>query len=313
MKFRGMPVSGLGQINREDSLYTMLVTDNAAWDAAYNRISPYFKRTDTSDSVQRIQTSLAILEDLIYRGVLENPEASDSLSSTSPSIIHDPGALFSGSEKTQASNGLVFRTGNLLYDNLETWNKYLYVETDETEGRKTGVNTSIFTRTLESNDTIQATDFRFLEVYPSILSAQPEVTFDIPQVLSGKYNIYVEFLPGYLVTNSAFRGKSKLMFQLFYVGANGRPTDKVFTSSNQVTSATEKVKMLIAADFEFPFSNYYDRLWRMDYINGLHTLEDFVVNTRLLIKTNVTTAEFNRGDFYRSFCIDRIIFESVKN
>jgi hypothetical protein len=311
--FRGMPVSGLGQINREDSLYTMLVTDNTAWDAAYNRISPYFKRTDTSDSVQRIQTSLAILEDLIYRSVLENPETSDSLISTSPSIIHYPGTLFSGSEKIQASNGLIFRTANLLYDNLETWNKYLYVEADETEGRKTGANTSIFTRTLESNDTIQATDFRFLEVGASITSAQPEVTFDIPQVLSGKYNIYVEFLPGNLVTNAGSRGKSKLMFQLFYLGANGRPTDKIFTSSNQITSDTEKIKMLIATDFEFPFSNYYDRLWRMDYVNGLHTIEDFVVTTRLLMKTNVTTAELNRGEYVRSFCIDRIIFESVKN
>jgi hypothetical protein len=250
---------------------------------------------------------------LIYRGVLENPEASDSLSSTSPSVIHHPDVLFSGSEKAQASNGLIFQTGNLLYDNLETWNKYLYVEADETEGRKTGVNTSIFTRTLESNDTIQATDFRYLEVCASITSAQPEITLDIPQVLSGKYNIYVEFLPGNLVANVNLRGKSKLMFQLFYVGANGRPTDKVFTSTNLVTSATEKVKMLVAADFEFPFSNYYDRLWRMDYINGLHTIEDFVVSTQLLIKTTATTAEVNRGDYVRSFCIDRIIFESVKN
>ena len=307
--------SGLGQINAEDSLYTALIPDNAAWDAAYAQISPYFKAVGNNDSIQRLQTSLAIVENLIFRGAIDNPAGQDSLVSTSLSVIRQPAALFGGTVKTRASNGLVFLAeNNLNYNPPETWMKSIFVEADEQEGRKIAANTTIVPRILDGDPNVQATDSRFLEVYQTSLddnlNNQPKVTFDIPQVLSGKYDIYVEFLPGELAQQG---DKRATLFRatLNYRNVNGNTVTSVV--SNLETSATEKIKLLVFKGFTFPVANYYDRLWQIDFLRGLHTIDDRVVATKLDLNIRVTAAQYNSKQYGRSFCVDRIILEPVVN
>jgi uncharacterized surface protein with fasciclin (FAS1) repeats len=318
--FFGLVNLGIGHINEEDSLYTMLVPTNTAWDAAYQRIAPYFKTVgNKADSLQNQQTSLAILDDLVYRGVIEAPASQDYLVSTSPdyagnysTIINHPAELFGGSEKIQASNGLVFLTNTLNYNNTETWNKWLMVEADDTQGRVLSANTTITTRTVDDNFGAPVSEYRYIYVEGSTPSAQPGVTFEIPQVLSGAYNIYVEFLPLYLDTQGQAGDKTKLLFELSYMDTNGKLSTKLVNAANLVTSDTEPVWLKVFDNFTFPMSNFYDRLWWIDYYKGLHTWEDRVVTTKLLVKTNVSNAEFNSHTYVRKFCVDRIIFEPIQ-
>ena len=305
--------SGLGRINMEDSVYTALIPDNTAWDAAYARISPSFRAVGNDLSTQRLQTSLAIVEDLIFRGAIDNPAGKDSLVSTSPSIIRQPAALFGNTQKIQASNGWIFLSGdNVNYTANETWMKPVFVEADEPEGRRITTNTTIVPRILEGNPGVSATNNRFLEVYQTVLDDnmenQPRVTFDIPQVLSGRYDIYVEFLPGELAQQGDRRA-TKIRFTLSYRNANG--TTITSMTSNLETSATGKVKLLVLKGFNFPVANYYDRLWAIDFERGLHTLEERVITTRLELAVRVTATEYNSRQFGRSFCVDRIILEPV--
>lgn len=307
--------SGLGQINTEDSLYTALIPDDTAWEAAYERISPYFKSVRNNDSIQRVQTSLAIVEDLFFRGVIDNPAGENLLVTTSPSMIGQPAVLFEGTQKIQASNGLVFLVGNHLnYDAQETFMKPIFVEADEQEGRRITGNTTIVPRVLEGNSEIQATDSRFLEVYQTSLddnlNNQPVVTFDIPQVLSGRYNLYAEFLPGELAIQGD-KLATKFRVTLSYRNANGNTATSLV--NNIETSATEKVKVLLFSNFAFPVANYYDRLWFIDFTNGLYTIEQREVSTKLDIAVRVTATEYNSRTFGRSFCLDRIILEPVQN
>ena len=65
-------LSSIGEINDEDSTYTMIVPTNRAWDSAYNRIATYYKDYPTSipfqkrDSMQRVHTQISIVRDLIF-------------------------------------------------------------------------------------------------------------------------------------------------------------------------------------------------------------------------------------------------------
>jgi len=305
----------LGIINTEDSIYTMLIPSDKAWDAAYARISPYFKIYSSNmayaDSLKNIQTSLAILNDLIYRGAIENPSLYDSIISTSGSVIHNPGSLFNGAEKKIASNGLVYLTDDLKYNNIETWNKNILLECEAVEGRVAGPNTGINTRTVTNSNLFSVSDFRYIEVVPNSTTAQPAVTFDVPNVLSGKYDIYVEFIPASI--DGSPRDSTKLLFDLTYLTATGSSTNLTLKLNTFVTSGTQKVKMKVLSGFEFPVSNFYDRLWWIDYKAGLHSFNEHVVTTRLMVKTNVSTAELNNNIFTRKFRIDRVIFESVSN
>ena len=74
---------GLGNVSAEDSVFTMIIPTDAAWDAAYERISPYFNVYNAdpvlADSIKRVQTSLAIVNDLIYREKIDNPAVRDEL------------------------------------------------------------------------------------------------------------------------------------------------------------------------------------------------------------------------------------------
>lgn len=320
-------VFGLGKINIEDSIYTMLTPSDQAWDAAYARMSPYFKRSTkdkNGDSIQSVQTSLAILNNLIFRGMIENPSSRDSLISTGGHVVisygaviknystfHDPADLFLGAVKETGSNGLIFNTDDLRYNNKETWNPTIYVEGDETIGRTAGTNSAIYTRSVTNNDTWQITDGRYIEVQPTSPTANPAVTFSIPNTLSGKYNVYVEFIPGSIDGNP--KDSTKLLFDLQYMTATGSITSKTANTNDLVTSGTKKVRMKVFSEFELPVSDLYDNLWWIDFIDGKHTLEEFLPTTKLMVKTNVTATDFNKNIYTRRFRIDRIIFESVRN
>jgi hypothetical protein len=304
---------GLGSILSEDSAYTMLMPTNAAWDAAYTRISPYFnvydKNKEIADSMKRVQTSLAILGDLIYRGWITDPAQSGSLVSTSGSVIRNAGDLFRGATLVNASNGLIYLTSNIRYDNVETWNKEIRVECENQEGRATGENTNIYTRVVDANSTVtDVSGNRYIEVQPKNPVAQPAVTFDISDILSGQYDIYAEFIPAVIEGESYRNDSTKLNFTLKYLAPDGSIQSQ--TSNNHITSGYKKVRIKVFDAFAFPVSDYHDRLRMMDKAN---IIQNAASTTKLEIKTNVSSIEFNTGRYTRRFRIDRIVFDPIRN
>lgn len=306
---------GLGNISAEDSVFTMIIPTDAAWDAAYERISPYFNvyntDADLADSIKRIQTSLAIINDLIYRERINDPAEYTTLTSTSGSIITDVNNLFKGTSRVNASNGVIYLADEIRYDNTETWNKPISVECEEQEGRVTGSYTSIYTRTVGTNSGIgEISGNRYIEVQPTNTSAQPYVIFDIPDVLSGKYDIYADFIPAVIDGESFANDSTKLSFRITYMNAQGKLTPKTIKSDEFVTSGTKKTRIKVASEFEFPVSNYYDRLWMLDEENSLLPRD---VTTNFRIDTNVSKTELSANIFTRKFRVDRIVFEPIRN
>lgn len=307
---------GLGNVSAEDSVFTMIIPTDAAWDAAYERISLYFNVYNAdpvlADSIKRVQTSLAIVNDLIYREKIDNPADYSTLVSTSGSVITDVDNLFEGANRVNASNGVIYLTDEVRYDNTETWNKPISVECEEQEGRQTGNYTSIYTRTVDVNSVIaDVSGNRYIEVQPTNTSAQPSVVFDIPDVLSGKYDIYADFIPAVIDGESFANDSTKLSFRIMYMNALGKQQSKgPITSDEFVTSGTKKTRIKIASEFEFPTSNYYDRLWMLATEDGVQWQE---VTTKINISTNVTAKQVNDNIFTRRFRVDRIVFEPVRN
>lgn len=307
---------GLGHISKEDSIYTMLVPDNQAWDAAYIRISPYFKvynsNQKVADSIQDIRTKLAIVSDLVYRGKHANAASEDSLISTTKSVIHQPATIFGNSTAIVASNGFVYPVNNLAYDNTETWNKPISVEAEDQNGRSyNNTLTSVYTRTIKSESSFKnVSGDSYIEVMPISAATNPSVNFEIPNVLSGKYNIYAVLLPATMEGEEVELDSTKIQFTLSYQNANGKNSSKTNKAKGLITSGKEMTKMLAFEDFEFPVSDYTDNLWRSDDENKE---EDLKVKTTITIMTNVTAKEYSSGKYSRTFRLDRIILEPIKN
>lgn len=309
---------GIGQIQKEDSVYAMIVPNNAAWDEAYNRIKPSFTIYSTdeayADSVQDIRTKLAIVNDLIFRTSDATPWTVDSLQSTSGSVIKNLSRLFNGTTAKTVSNGHVFVASSLGYSNRETWDKPIMVEAEEQNGRTYNNSlTSVYTRNTVATSPIQnISGDAYIQAQPISSSSNPTLTFDIPNVLAGKYDIYAVFLPASANGADMEPDSTRIGFSLQYLNERGGITTKRNRSTSDdslITNSQEVTVMKAFSDFEFPMSNTTDRLWLMDENNDISTIE---TTTKLTVQTNVTTREFSAGTYSRTFRLDRIMLVPVE-
>lgn len=305
---------GIGSIGEEDSVYTMVIPDDEAWDAAYERTKPYFVYKSASqaeaDSIQDVRTGLAIVNDLIYKG--SHPEAAveDSMVSTTGSVIHNPKGLFGNTTHVDVSNGQAFLTSSLEYDNTETWNKAISVEGESQNGRTyNNVMTSISTETVTSASQIEGiSGDSYIVVMPVSTTNNPTVAFTIPNVLSGTYNIYAVFLPASVNGAGEEADSTKISFTLSYQGERGN-VNKSNRSATNITKGHEVTKMLAFENFTFPYSDVTDNLRLM---GETHDASTVTPTTTLAIATNVTTKQFTSHEFSRTYRLDRIVFESIK-
>lgn len=309
------PFLGLGDIASEDSIFSMAVPDNAAWAKAYEEIKPYFVTYNAdkkkADSIQDVQTSLAIVSDLVYRTGLKDPLAQDTIVSTTGSVIHTPADFFRGMEEIGASNGRLYLASALNYDMTETFNKPVRVEAEDQSGRTPAAGTTVYTRNVSTDNAYAGFigGQRYIEVFPVSSSRQPGVTFSLPNVLAGAYDIYAVFVPASAADATNTTERTRVQFAVSYMGANGRNQSKAFNSKEFLTSATEMTVIKVAEAFKFPVANYYDRLWSMDPKNSDN---DKKVTTSIYVSTNVSNTEFNQNELARRFRIDRVYLIPVK-
>ena len=305
------PVYGLGDILSEDSVFTMIVPDNMAWNRAYEQISPLFNVYDSdaakADSIRDTQTSLAIMRDLIFRSRITDPFSMGLTITTSGCEIPDMGAFFYGTDKINASNGMIYTTSAVNYSATDTYNPQIDVEAENPTGRVRGTGTTIYTRVVSTDNPYynEISYGSYIEVSATSVSRQPGVTFEVPNTLSGKYDIYASFVPASVDDASVTGDKTRVRFVLTYMGANGRSVEKAFADDSFLTNATEMTTIKVAEGFLLPVSNFYDNLWLMEDGNDESSK---TCTTKLYIATNVTNAEFNRNELTRRFRVDRIYF-----
>lgn len=307
----------LGELNNEDSLYTMLIPDNQAWTEAYDTISSYYKFSGSvaGDSVEKAEadlmqssvTKLVITKDLIFRENLSKDQilARDSLISSGGNVFKNPGFLFNNSTDSTMSNGRSFITNKLNYT-TDVWCKPIVVEAEDVRGR-------LFERCqLYNRDTYRSwldsavSNSGYVEVSPSSTSAQPVVSFDIPNTLSTAYNIYCVFVPANVNNKNMDTTRllpTKIRYSVDYLNASGRPTRRTLSRPALfVTNPREMTKMLVTQTsaglpepFSFPFCNY----------------EEEITTVRLTLNNIVTNAEIESGQYTRDMLIDCIILEPV--
>lgn len=239
-----------GDIYKEDSVYTMLVPSDEAWNKQYEKVKSYYRTVgegtadvskikvsgkfavgdEQSDSLTDAHTKQAILQDLVFRKKIdvEHPDG-DSIVSTSANVFHAPQYLFAGAEKRDVSNGLMFVADELKFDPTESWHNEIRVEAENSSNYLTQYCGSTSSRSVENFPQFarQVSENRFLYVTPPSLSFQKNtVRFGLPNTLSGTYNIYVVTLPASAVDTTNVNDESKmrstkLNFYLAYVHEDG--------------------------------------------------------------------------------------------
>jgi uncharacterized surface protein with fasciclin (FAS1) repeats len=252
-------LSRLGYINREDSAYVMLVPDNTAWTEAYDRIKEYYvyynKSARVADSLQQINTSYALVQDLIFNtNTQESPQ--DSLISTSRHTFYNPQYLFEGTRPVTTSNGTVYITSRLKFKPWESWHKPIQVEAERTYGRENTLSTPSVQRVADGSNAVSGG--RYLRLDPTTSSGNPTVTFDIPNTLSSHYDIYCVFVSK-KIANPAVTGLKpcKIYFNLNYMGSDGKPATDRFPAAGNLEPDPNRIDTIhVVSNFKFPAANY---------------------------------------------------------
>jgi len=303
-------LKNLAAINKEDSIYSVIWPNNTAWVEAYNRILPYYNTlsTDGGVAVQIADTKFTIVQDLFFRGVKSLPITTDSLYSTSRNGFADPNRLFAGAQVTELSNGLSYVTDKLKYNATESWHRKLKIEAENVFYR----TDTLFNATYQSSigTGFKVSNGYYLTLTPGAAgSTQPFTTFQIPNTLSAKYDIYCAFVPGSII-NPLNLKPYKVKFYLSYVDSNGNqvinaPVDKNNavlapgqTGDVFITTPTSQVQeMLVVSGFQFPYAN-------------LSKPTGYVPTVRLKIE-NVALTTSEAAKFSKTLRIDYIILKPV--
>ncbi|GHT64284.1 hypothetical protein AGMMS50239_21720 [Bacteroidia bacterium] len=319
MFYTGRYQYGVGFLNNEDSVYSMILPNNTAWIKAYNQRKPYFETlAPNADSVQYWNTQYAIVQDLVFRGRIEAPghQEEDSLISTRENVFHAPAHLFPQTAPSPASNGLVYITDELKHNYWESWQHHIQAEAEATPTTllEEGITTtpakvrSIYISdkpditsqfcTLISNGNDSKTDNTFL-------------LFKIANTLKAEYRVYAVFAPISYIYPNIIDERTKVRYDIQYldrttenlvadkqvwnslVGVTKGSVGKLPDDASNETNPTSVRKMLLTT-ITFPEANYREQ----------------VTTIRIKLLSRITAAEARNG-YNNRMLVDYILLEPV--
>lgn len=195
------------RINDEDSNFIMLVPEAQIWDKVYDEALTYFNygNVNKADSLQQYYAGTALIRDLVYNRNVGCLHMADSVYSTSY-VINDeeqrhvyykplaPGGIFSSTyvrDTMECSNGAIY--------NLYDWPftpEQIYFYPVKTEGENVSLirEYSLCTYSVRSVVADSVSD-NYLVISPQANNSQWRMTFQIPEVLSGRYDVCAVVLP----------------------------------------------------------------------------------------------------------------------
>jgi hypothetical protein len=302
----------LGDFDLEDSIYTSILPDNAAWIDAYSRISPYFKTkpTDGGALTQRYNTQWSMIHDLFFRGRVNTPYKDSTIVSTNWDKLTNPDSLFMNSEKIILSNGYGYKTSKLNHKAADSWCKEIRVEAENAVYGRKSENYDVSTiSSLGTKFNLSRNSYIYCKPTSTSALSPLTLTFNIPNTLSTKYNIYVVFVPT-VITDTTDKRPYKMNF---FLSTNANATAPTYTqigASNQLTDPLKVTKLLVAKNYTFPTTNIISSssLVRAQTPMGATSAVTFGLKMRNMGGTSATEIK----NFNRAMRVDCLILEPVQ-
>lgn len=197
-----------GEIDSEDSTYWMLVPEKEIWDSLYAEAETYynFGSLPKADSIHNYWSNYALLQDLVYNPH-DQRSIRDSLCSTQWSsyyagkyhVAYNPfeaGGLFTDfADSLACSNGTIYKLKGWPFTKEQGYFKEIIREAEgviyenfESATKELRLNTYAASSDSVSNG-------RYLYVTPNTVTSSYYLTYEVPNVLSGCYDVCIVMLP----------------------------------------------------------------------------------------------------------------------
>lgn len=332
----------MGQINNEDSTYTMYALTNEAWEDMYDQMRvcynyPAVSAKDDGSGVKSLQqvADSAVREKLCEYLLFSNTVNKKFYQGRKDSLISTRGKMFVGNKADSLmygceksitlSNGTLNIISTVNYDPFTCWLDTIRVQGeslvngvyDRQEGAKY-VKATAQSKEINRGDTLYnlVSNNRIGVFTPTDYSSsteQPSLRFYADNVLSVPYRISIVLLPPNLVNpeDSTFIKPNKFNARLAYQQRDGSVAYK--NLGQNIVSNPTKVDTIVLADrYEFEYCEAdYKRLTGYD------------PKTCLIIETSIKFGSGRNDDnnpkkdkstwkYDNSYRVDQVIFEPVK-
>lgn len=198
-----------GRINSEDSTFRVVAPTKLAWDAAYAKVSKYFNypiNVIGRDSLQDYWTNYSLMRDMVFNWNMQlSPQ--DSVTSTQYyprnfkyHVFHKPfdaGGILADAQSVTASNGVLYKTNNWAYDIEDVFFMPLTIEAEYASNiNAINKEKNPYNMRYTPGDTISANGFMDVNSFtPTSVQNPINLTFYLPNTLSGKYDVCIVLLP----------------------------------------------------------------------------------------------------------------------
>lgn len=317
----------IGELNREDSSYTMFAPTDRAWNEIYEKAKTYFvydESVEARDSMQDVMTKDFLCRHLVFSNTIQaSPE--DSMTSICWTNMGGYGRyekeVFKGDDlerlkanlvKTEElSNGTLHIVDSYNYNTF--WHDTIRVEGESLYGEAEGVDPAEYAQSNKeyasiSEDSVakyKQTSNGMIGVYkPSTPTGNPKLTYTIKDVLSAKYRIKVVFVPANFINyRDTVLMPNRFNAQLYYRTDKGKQS-KVLSLGTNIETNPYKVDTITLVPnnaeegvdyFEFP-------------VNEFNLDANSETYTQLILQGKVGSRD---TDFDRVFRIDQVYLEPV--
>ena len=256
----------IGYLNREDSTYWVVAPTEAGWQRAYDEAVNYFvfdAKVQRSDSLQRLYTTRALLDDAVFNMTLQKAPK-DSLISVQYDRHYpqwhrsykpfEPGGILHGAQAINCSNGIIYQQQEWPFTPEETYFKELWSEAESTALIVEEKDCNYNGRRAEADSISEGA---YLRIMPTSSTANWQLTFRVNNTLSGTYDVCAIVLPKTIVDpETASLKPTKFKAAINYVDEKGNA--QTYDCGNTVfQSDPERVDTIVLAEaFRFPTCNY---------------------------------------------------------
>ena len=248
----------IGQLNREDSSYTMFAPTDKAWAEAYEQAKTYFvydEATADRDSLQDVITKDFMVRHLVFSNTLQKSPTDSLVSYYSyfrPEVFkgEDLEKLYANLVETkELSNGTLHIVDSYNYRTF--WHDTLRVQGESLYGEAEGAEVPEYKQAIKSYATISKdsvdkyyqTSNGNIGVYePSTPTGNPTLVYTIKNTLSAKYRIKLVLAPATFVNwRDTVLQPNKFNATLSYRDLNGKK--KSLDLGKNITTAPSREKL----------------------------------------------------------------------
>ncbi len=253
----------IGELNLEDSIYTVIAPTQAAYSKVFDTYKDYFKShggidgTLNAELITKRNIDSVIVNNLVFRGEYQNLLSRDSVFTTTGTIFKKNWKEMFNGNFYKASNGDIMITDNLnqnIYESVQKTLQMGFRYYNNGGMHFSYSDAEISWQYPQSGNTLipEATEGFLLMKEPQGISVSPSISiYPGSSVVSAKYDVIFAIIPGVASDSTNVSEQTILDFRLEYK-TNKTSVKRVVLKSGVITNPLE-VMYVELKDVEIPY------------------------------------------------------------